>query len=175
MSLDLKLFSDKFPQSYGLGPGTDIISYLNPHELRLNRALDKKYYKYCDKYIHKYISLMEDLVYRLFVEPNEDPPANQMGYGDWKYNTNIYNLFNIYIKNNNTTKKKFHEQYVEIFRKMFKLKNIDEFSYLNKKNLIRKCDPKNVSSIEKKYNVELQHLQDIFEQAEQLSTGSLSW
>ena len=54
MSLNSVLFSTMFPQSYGLGPGTHVISYLTPRELRLTRGLNQNYYEYCDEYIHKY-------------------------------------------------------------------------------------------------------------------------
>ena len=166
MSLNLELLSTMFPQSYGLGPGTNVTSYLNPHELRLNRTLDKKYYNYCDEYINDYIKLNNNLYYGLFVEPDEYPPANQLGYDDWNNHRNKYDFFNTIIENNNTTKTAFYEKYVEIFTKMFNLNNIDELSYSNINNLIRKCNPKRVSMYENQYLNELEYLKNIVEQAE---------
>ena len=94
MPLNLELLSTMIPGPYGTGAETIVISYLNPHKLRLNRALDKKYYKYCDKYINDYIRLMNNLYYGLFVEPDEYPPANQLGYDDWNNHRNKYDFFN---------------------------------------------------------------------------------
>ena len=172
MSLNLELFSTMIPEPYGLGPGTNVIGYLNPRELRLNRDLNEKYYEYCDEYIRKYIYLMEQLYYGLFVEPL--PPANQMGIEDWNNHTNNYEYFNTVIENNNTTKSAFYQQYVEIFKDMFNFQNIDEFRFANIDNLISRCNPERVSNVENRYNVKLENLINIVEQANQLSTDSLS-
>jgi hypothetical protein len=59
--------------------------------------------------------------------------------------------------------------------KMFNLNNIDEFSYSNIYHLIRKCNPEIVSMYENQYLNELEYLKNIVEQAEQLSSNSLSW
>ena len=174
MSLNSELFSTMFPQSYGLGPGTNVTSYLNPRELRLNHDLNEKYYEYCDEYIRKYIYLMEQLYYGLFVEPPL-PPANQMGIEDLNNHTNNYEYFNTVIENNNTTKDAFYQQYVEIFKEMFNFQNIDEFRFSNMNNLLNRCNPERVSNVEKRYNVKLENLINIVEQAEQLSINSPSW
>ena len=167
MSLNSELFSTMFKQSYGFGPQTNVISYLNPRELRLNCDLNQNYYEYCDKYIRKYISLMEQLYYGLFVEPPESPPANQMGYEDWINHTNNYEYFNTVIENNNTTKDAFYQQYVEIFKEMFNFQDIDEFRFANIDNLISRCNPERVSNVENRYNVKLENLINIVEQADQ--------
>ena len=174
MSLNLELFSTMIPEPYGLGPGTNVTSYLNPHELRLNHTLDKKYYNYCDEYISKYISLMGQLYYGLFVEPPESPPANQMGIEDLNNQTYKYEYFNTIIGNNNTTKDAFYQQYVEIFKEMFNFQNIDEFRFSNMNNLLNRCNPERVSNVENRYNVKLEYLINIVEQANLLSTDSLS-
>jgi len=169
MPLDLKLLSTMIPGPYGTGPEITITGYLNPHELRLNRALDKKYYKYCDKYINDYIRLMNNLYYGLFVEPDEYPPANQLGYDDWNNHRNKYDFFNTIIENNNTTKTAFYEKYVEIFMKMFNLNNIDEFSYSNINHLISKCNPEIVSMYENQHLDELVELKHIIHESEMIA------
>ena len=174
MSLNSVLFSRMFPESYGLGAGTHVISYLNPRVLRLNRGLNQNYYEYCHEYIRKYISLMETLYYGLFVEPPEFPPANQMGIEDWNNHTTNYEYFNTVIENNNTTKDAFYEQYVEIFKEMFNFQDIDEFHLANIDNLISRCNPERVSNVERRYNVKLENLINIVEQANQLSINSPS-
>ena len=174
MSLNLELFSTMIPEPYGLGPGTCVISYLNTRELRLNRSLNQNYHEYCHEYISKYISLMGQLYYGLFVEPPESPPANQMGYEDWINHTNNYEYFNTIIENNNTTKDAFYQQYVEIFKEMFNFQDIDEFRFANIDNLISRCNPERVSNVENRYNVKLENLINIVEQANQLSTDSLN-
>lgn len=175
MSLNSVLFSTMFQQPCELGPGTHVISYLNPRELRLTRGLNQKYYEYCDEYIHKYIFLMGKLYYGLFVQPPESPPANQMGIEDWENHTDNYEYFNTVIENNNTTKDAFYEQYVEIFKEMFNFQDIDEFHLANIDNLISRCNPERVSNVERRYNVKLENLINIVEQAEQLSINSQSW
>jgi hypothetical protein len=174
MSLNLELFSTMIPEPYGLGPGTYVTSYLNPRELRLTRGLNQNYYEYCDEYIRKYISLMGQLYYGLFVEPPEFQPQNQMGIEDWINHTNNYEYFNTIIGNNNTTKDAFYQQYVEIFKEMFNFQNIDEFRFSNMNNLLNRCNPERVSNVENRYNVKLEYLINIVEQANQLSTDSLS-
>ena len=174
MSLNLELFSTMIPEPYGLGPGTNVIGYLIPRELRLNHSLNQNYHEYCNEYISKYISLMEQLYYGLFVEPPESPPANQMGIEDLNNQTYKYEYFNTVIENNNTTKDAFYQQYVEIFKEMFNFQNIDEFRFSNMNNLLNRCNPERVSNVENRYNVKLEYLINIVEQANLLSTDSLS-
>ena len=117
---------------------------------------------------------MGQLYYGLFVEPPEFQPQNQMGIEDWINHTNNYEYFNTVIENNNTTKDAFYQQYVEIFKEMFNFQNIDEFRFSNMNNLLNRCNPERVSNVENRYNVKLENLINIVEQANQLSTDSLS-
>lgn len=117
---------------------------------------------------------MGQLYYGLFVEPPEFQPQNQMGIEDWINHTNNYEYFNTIIGNNNTTKDAFYQQYVEIFKEMFNFQNIDEFRFSNMNNLLNRCNPERVSNVENRYNVKLEYLINIVEQANQLSTDSLS-
>ena len=172
MSLNSEKLYNTFPEPYGLGPGTIVISYLNPRELRLNRDLNEKYYEYCDEYIRKYIYLMEELSFGLL---HRKPPENQEGEEMWNLYISYNKFFKTIIKNNNTTKSAFYEKYVKIFKEMFKLNNIDEFKLSNLNNLISRCNPEQVSMYEDQYSNELEYLINIVEQVNQLSTDSLSW
>ena len=167
MPLNSKLFSIMFSGPIQFRPKGEILEYTaDPLTMMLlNRNFKINYYDYCDKYINDYIRLMNNLYYGLFVEPDEYPPANQLGYDDWNNHRNKYDFFNTIIENNNTTKTAFYEKYVEIFTKMFNLNSIDEFSYSNINNLIRNCNPKRVSMYENQHLDELEYLINIVEQA----------
>ena len=147
MSLDSKLLNNCFQQPCQLGPGTDVISYLDINtqsqlDTRMRNKFNQSYHNYCVSYIDEYMKLISSLHYGLF--------ANN-------------NFFNGIIRPED--RESFFQEYVDIFTKMFNLNNIEEMLYGDPKILLNRCNADRISKYENMYSTKLEALKRIIQLA----------
>jgi hypothetical protein len=147
MSLDSNLLNNCFQQPCQLGPGTDVISYLDINtqsqlDTRMRNKFNQSYHNYCVSYIDEYMKLISSLHYGLF--------ANN-------------NFFNGIIRPED--RESFFQEYVDIFTKMFNLNNIEEMLYGDPKILLNRCNADRISKYENMYSTKLEALKRIIQLA----------
>ena len=147
MSLDSKLLNKCFQQPCQLGPGTDVISYLDINtqsqlDTRMRNKFNQSYHNYCVSYIDEYMNLISSLHYELFTNNN---------------------FFNGIIRPED--RESFFQEYVDIFTKMFNLNNIEEMLYGDPKVLLNRCNADRINKYENMYSIKLEALKRIIQLA----------
>ena len=140
MSLD---FNKCFRQPCELGPGEDVISFLDINtqsqlNTRMRNKFNQSYHNYCVSYIDEYMNLISSLHYELFTNNN---------------------FFNGIIRPED--RESFFQEYVDIFTKMFNLNNIEEMLYGDPKVLLKKCNVDRINKYENIYSTKLESLKRI--------------